>query len=201
MSALPKAAQAPSPWWSHDRVPLGRDGTQGTGDGGHHGLLPGSTGRLGSSGHGQCRRGGAASLRRPGHRGRSRRAPRMAAVERRHIEAHKLWLAARPGKDGKAPRCRHHPAPPRIVAHLLRAAARLGLRRRTDQDVDLPRRLPPGRRAVAEVPRRPDDGEVHRGTGERPGSPSTGHGRDPGPDRHPGGRALRTRRQGRDLAR
>ncbi len=34
----------------------------------------------------------------------------MAAVERRHIEAHKLWLAARPGKAGKASRHRHHPA-------------------------------------------------------------------------------------------
>ena len=52
----------------------------------------------------------------------------MAAVERRHIEAHKLWLAARPGQGWKAPRRRHHPQPTRNVAHFLRAAARLGLR-------------------------------------------------------------------------
>ena len=63
----------------------------------------------------------------------------IAAVERRHIEAHKLWLAARPGKSWKATRHGHHPAPARPAAHLLRAAPRLGLRGRTEPDADLPR--------------------------------------------------------------
>ena len=43
---------------------------------------------------------GLRHLRRPGLRGRPD-VHSMAAVERRHIEAHKLWLAARPGKRGK----------------------------------------------------------------------------------------------------
>ena len=63
----------------------------------------------------------------------------MGGVERRHIEAHKLWLVARPGKAGKPPLRRHHPQPTRNAAHVLRAAAGLGLRRRSEPNVDLPR--------------------------------------------------------------
>ena len=115
----------------------------------------------------------------------------MAAVERRHIEAHKLWLAARPGKAGKGTCRRHHPESPRNVAHLLRAAARLGLRRCAKPDLDFSRRLPPGGRAAAKVPRRPDHGEVQGRTGQRSQPTPAPHGRDPGPDRHPGRRARR----------
>ena len=45
----------------------GTDGPQGTGDGGHHGLLPGPTRRFGSSDDGRRCRADTASLRRSGH--------------------------------------------------------------------------------------------------------------------------------------
>ena len=90
----------------------------------------------------------------------------MALVERRHIEAHKLWLAARPGKAGK-------PSPTVTIRHRLGTLRTFFERLRDwdyddapNRDVDLPRRLPPSRRAAAEVPRRPDDGEVQGRTGE-----------------------------------
>ena len=98
----------------------------------------------------------------------------MAGVERRHIEAHKLWLAARPGKAGKplsAVTIRHRLGILRTFFERLR---RLGLRRRTEPDADLPRRLPPSRRAAAQVPRRPDHGEVHGRPGERSRTPVGG---------------------------
>ena len=43
------------------------------------------------------------------------------------------------GQGRKAPLCRHHPQPTRNAAHVLRAAAGLGLRRRSKPNVDLPR--------------------------------------------------------------
>ena len=121
-----------------DRVPLGRDGTHGTSDGGHHGPLPGPTGRVGSSDDRRRHRARAAPLRRTGHASRSRvhvdgggRAP-----SRRGPQA----LAGRSAGQGRqTTRHGHHPAPARVAAHLLRAAARLGLRRRTQPNVDLPR--------------------------------------------------------------
>jgi hypothetical protein len=43
------------------------------------------------------------------------------------------------GQGRKATLGRHHPQPTRNPAHVLRAAAGLGLRRRPESDVDLPR--------------------------------------------------------------
>ena len=90
----------------------------------------------------------------------------MSGVERRHIEAHKLWLAARPGKAGK-------PLAAVTIRNRL-GTLRTFFERLRDWDYEdaptktliLPRRLPTGRRTAPEVPRRPEDGKVHCGTGE-----------------------------------
>ena len=101
MSALPKASESPSPWWSQLEFPWAETAPQGTGDGGHHGPLPGSTGlsrpvrpQWVPPSFGLRHFAGQVCEADP-------TCTSMAAVERRHIEAHKLWLAARPGKAGK----------------------------------------------------------------------------------------------------
>ena len=116
MSALPKAARGPVAVVESDRVPLGRDRPQGAGDGGHHGLLPGSTGRLGPSEHGRCRRAGAASLRRPGHRGRSR----VHLDRRRRAPPHRGAQALAGRSTGQGRERRSPPSPSGTASDLLR---------------------------------------------------------------------------------
>ena len=48
-----------------------------------------------------CDVGCVAVLRRPGHPRATRRSPRVAGIGRGHIEAHKTWMATRPGKKGR----------------------------------------------------------------------------------------------------
>ena len=97
MSALPKAADTPSPWWSTIEFPwdetarrapvmvatmasyldqLGVSARQTT---------------VGATEQGLRHFAGQVTQADPA-------CTSMAAVERRHIEAHKLWLAARPGR-------------------------------------------------------------------------------------------------------
>jgi integrase len=71
------------------------------GDGGHNGRLPGPIERFGPPYDGRRCRAGTASLRRADNRVRSGVHICGGPVERRYIEAQKLWLAARPGKAGK----------------------------------------------------------------------------------------------------
>jgi hypothetical protein len=132
MSALPKASQTPSPWWSTIEFPWDETARRAPV---MVATMASYLDQLGVSARpttvGAVEQGCVTSpvrSQRP-----IRQCTSMAAVERRHIEAHKLWLAARPGKAGKPLASGHHPAPARPVAHLLRAAARLGLRRRSDQ--------------------------------------------------------------------
>ena len=94
------------------------------------------------------------------------------------------------------------PAPPRLGTHILQAPARLGLRRRSDQDADLPRRLPTGRRAVAK--RFLDDPTMEKFTAALASGPDPRRRRQTEVLYETGinvGELSRTRRQGRDLAR
>ena len=100
MSALPKASQTPSPWWSQIEFPWDETARR----------APVMVATMASY------LDQLAVSARPATVGAVEGALRhfagqvteadpectsMAAVERRHIEAHKLWLAARPGKAGK----------------------------------------------------------------------------------------------------
>jgi site-specific recombinase XerD len=100
MSALPKAAEAPSPWWSTIEFPWAETGARAP-------LMVATMAsyldQLGVSARPstvgtveQTLRHFAGQVTEADPRCTS-----MAAVERRHIEAHKLWLAARPGRAGK----------------------------------------------------------------------------------------------------
>ncbi len=102
MSALPKAAQTPSPWWSQIEFPWDETARRAPvmvatmasyldqlGVSARPGTVSAVEGAL-------RHLAGQVTEADPG-------CTCIAAVERRHIEAHKLWLAARPGRDGKKP--------------------------------------------------------------------------------------------------
>ena len=165
MSALPKAAEVPSPWWSTMEFPWAETARRAPV---MVATMASYLDQLGVSARPTTVAAIEQMLRH--FAGQVTEADptctSMATVERRHIEAHKLWLAARPGKAGKPLAAVTIRQSARNVAHVLRAATRLGLRRRAKSDVDLPRRLPPSRRAAAEVPRRPDDGQVQGRSGQ-----------------------------------
>ncbi len=100
MSALPKAADVPSPWWSPIEFPWAETA--------HRAPVMVATmasylDQLSVSARPMTVAAVEGALRH--FAGQVTQADpgctSMAAVERRHIEAHKLWLAARPGKSGK----------------------------------------------------------------------------------------------------
>ena len=148
MSALPKSSESASPWWSTMEFPWAETARRAPV---MVATMASYLDQLGVSARPTTV--GAADQALRHFAGQVTEADptctSMAAVERRHIEAHKLWLAARPGKAGKPLATVTIRQSTRNVAHFLRAAAGLGLRRRSDQDADLPRRLPTGRRTAA----------------------------------------------------
>lgn len=100
MSALPKAAEVPSPWWSTIEFPWDETARR----------APVMVATMASyldqlAVSARPATVGAAEQMLRHFAGQVTEADpactSMAAVERRHIEAHKLWLAARPGKAGK----------------------------------------------------------------------------------------------------
>jgi integrase len=100
MSALPKASQTPSPWWSQIEFPWDETARKAPV------MVATMTGYLDQLGvSARQTTVGATELGLRHFAGQVTEADpectSMAAVERRHIEAHKLWLAARPGKAGK----------------------------------------------------------------------------------------------------
>jgi site-specific recombinase XerD len=100
MSALPKAALTPSPWWSPIEFPwaeiICRAPVMVATIGSYLDQLTVSArpATVGAVEQGLRHFAGQVTEADPA-------CTSMAAVERRHIEAHKLWLAARPGKAGK----------------------------------------------------------------------------------------------------
>ena len=165
MSALPKSSQIPSPWWSTMEFPWAETARRApvmvT-------TMASYLDQLGVSAR-PTTVGAADQILRHFAGQVTESDPTctsMSGVERRHIEAHKLWLAARPGKAGKplaAVTIRNRLGTLRTFFERLRD---WDYERRADQNADLPRRLPTGRRTAPEVPRRPEDGKVHCGTGE-----------------------------------
>jgi integrase len=100
MSALPKSSQIPSPWWSTMEFPWAETARRAPV---MVATMASYLDQLGVSARPMTV--GAADQALRHFAGQVTEADptctSMAAVERRHIEAHKLWLAARPGKAGK----------------------------------------------------------------------------------------------------
>ena len=100
MSALPKAAHTPSPWWSQIEFPWPETARRAP-------VMVATMARYLDQVGVSARQTtvGATELALRHFAGQVTQADpectSMAAVERRHVEAHKLWLAARPGKAGK----------------------------------------------------------------------------------------------------
>ena len=100
MSALPKASHTSSPWWSTIEFPWDETARRAPV---MVATMASYLDQLGVSARQTTV--GATELGLRHFAGQVTEADplctAMAAVERRHIEAHKLWLAARPGKAGK----------------------------------------------------------------------------------------------------
>jgi site-specific recombinase XerD len=100
MSALPQAAHTPSPWWSTIEFPWTETAARAPV---MVATMAAYLDQLGVSARHATVAAAEQQLRH--FAGQVTEADpectSMAAVERRHIEAHKLWLAARPGKAGK----------------------------------------------------------------------------------------------------
>jgi site-specific recombinase XerC len=100
MSALPQAAHTPSPWWSTIEFPWTETAARAPV---MVATMAAYLDQLGVSARHTTVAAAEQQLRH--FAGQVTEADpectSMAAVERRHIEAHKLWLAARPGKAGK----------------------------------------------------------------------------------------------------
>ena len=100
MSALPKAAEIPSPWWSQIEFPWAETARRAPM---MVATMASYLDQLGVSARPMTVAAVEGTLRHfAGQVTESDpNCTAMALVERRHIEAHKLWLAARPGKAGK----------------------------------------------------------------------------------------------------
>jgi site-specific recombinase XerD len=100
MSTLPKSSETPSPWWSTMEFPWAQTARRAPV---MVATMASYLDQLGVSARPTTV--GAAEQMLRHFAGQVTEADpgctSMAAVERRHIEAHKLWLAARPGKAGK----------------------------------------------------------------------------------------------------
>ena len=164
MSALPKAAEVASPWWSTIEFPWAETARRAPV---MVATMASYLDQLSVSARPTTVAATEQMLRHfAGHVTEADPEVRLHGRARAPPHRGPQALAGCSTRQGrKASRRRHHPQSARNVAHVLRAATRLGLRRRAKSDVDLPRRLPPSRRAAAEVPRRPDDGQVQGRSG------------------------------------
>ena len=102
MNALPKAAEVPTPWWSELEFPWVETACRAPV---MVATMASYLDQLGVSAR-PTTVGAAEQILRHFAGQVTEADPSctsMAAVERRHIEAYKLWLAARPGKAGKPP--------------------------------------------------------------------------------------------------
>ena len=112
MTALPKSPETPSPWWSTMEFPWAETARRAPV---MVATMASYLDQLGVSARPTTVGAAEQTLRH--FAGQVTEADptctSMADVERRHIEAHKLWLAARPGKAGKPLVDRHHPQPTR----------------------------------------------------------------------------------------
>ena len=131
MSALPKSSETPSPWWSTSEFPWDETARRAPV---MVATMASYLDQLGVSARPSTVGAAEQTLRH--FAGQVTEAdPDVHLHGRRRAPPHRgpQALAGRSAGQGrKATRRRHHPQPTRNVAHLLRAAARLGLRRRAE---------------------------------------------------------------------